>query len=102
MSDDKPYDDVKPKEDKYGMMKPKKKTPREVMMETPPQKMKKDKPFTKAWDDLIKFGDCPVCVGDPMACPTPDVPASACPTRRNAIKHMMRGKGARPPMVLRD
>jgi hypothetical protein len=60
-----------------------------------------DKPFTKAWDDLIKFGDCPICHGDPMACPTPDVPASSCPTRRNAIKHMRRGKGAPPERVLR-
>lgn len=59
-------------------------------------------PFTKAWDDLTKFADCPVCLGDPRACPTPDVPASVCPTRRNAIKHMKRGKGARPAMVLRD
>ena len=59
-------------------------------------------PFSKAWDDLIKFADCPVCLGDPRACPTPDVPASVCRTRRNAIKHMMRGKGARPAIVLRD
>ena len=97
---DRTYDDPKPKEDKSGMIKPKKKTPREIMQQTPPQQQ--DKPFTKAWDDLIKFGDCPVCLGDPMACPTPDVPASVCPTRRNAIKHMRRGKGARPAMVLRD
>lgn len=85
MSEDKPYDDAKPKEDKYGMIKPKKKTPREIMQQTPPQKMKK--PFTKAWDDLIKFGDCPVCHGDPMACPESNKPASACSRRRNAIKH---------------
>jgi len=61
-----------------------------------------DGPFSKAWDDLTKFADCPVCLGDPRACPTPDVPASVCRTRRNAIKHMMRGKGARPAIVLRD
>ena len=59
-------------------------------------------PFSKAWDDLTKFADCPVCLGDPRACPTPDVPASVCPTRRNAINHMKRGKGARPAIVLRD
>lgn len=58
--------------------------------------------FNKAWDDLTKFADCPVCLGDPRACPTPDVPASVCRTRRNAIKHMRRGKGARPAIVLRD
>ena len=63
---------------------------------------KQQKPFSKAWDDLTKFADCPVCLGDPRACPTPDVPASVCRTRRNAIKHMMRGKGARPAIVLRD
>jgi len=103
MNEDKPYDNSKPEEDKYGM-KPKKKTPSEIMQQTSPaQQMKnKNEPFKKAWDDLIKFGDCPVCLGDPMACPTPDVPASVCPTRRNAIKHMKRGKGARPQMVLRD
>lgn len=59
----------------------------------------KDVVFDTSWD-LMKFGDCPVCLGDPMACPTPDVPLSACGTRRNAIKHMMRGKGGRPPMTL--
>jgi len=87
-------DDPMPKEDKYGMMKPKKKTPREIMQQTPPQKMKEDEPFTKAWDDLIKFGDCPVCHGDPMRCPESDKPASACSRRRNAMKHS-RGSVAR-------
>ena len=57
--------------------------------------------FDTSWD-LMKFGDCPVRLGDPMACPTPNVPMSACGTRRNAIKHMMRGKGGRPPMILRQ
>ena len=47
----------------------------------------KEGTFNKAWDDLIKFGDCPVCHGDPMACPESDKPASACSRRRNAIKH---------------
>ena len=61
----------------------------------------KDIVFDTSWD-LMKFGDCPVCLGDPMACPTPDVPMSVCGTRRNAIKHMMRGKGGRPPMILRQ
>jgi len=61
----------------------------------------KDVVFDTSWD-LMKFGDCPVCLGDHMACPTPDVPMSACGTRRNAIKHMMRGKGGRPPMILRQ
>ena len=61
----------------------------------------KDVVFDTSWD-LMKFGDCPVCLGDPMACPTPDVPMSVCGTRRNAIKHMMRGKGGRPPMILRQ
>ncbi len=55
--------------------------------------------FDSSWD-LMKFGDCPVCLGDPMACPSPDVPMSVCGTRRNAIKHMMRGKGGRPPITL--
>ena len=59
----------------------------------------KDVVFDTSWD-LMKFGDCPVCLGDPMACPTPDVPMSSCGTRRNAIKHMMRGKGGRPPITL--
>jgi hypothetical protein len=54
----------------------------------------KEETFNKAWDDLIKFGDCPVCHGDPMACPEPDKPASLCSRRRNAIKHMRRGRGS--------
>jgi len=88
MSEDKPYDEPTPPEsDKYGFRQKPKKTQREIMMETPPHKLKKDKPFTKAWDDLIKFGDCPVCHGDPMACPESNKPASACSRRRNAIKH---------------
>ncbi len=95
MSEDKPYDEpTPPKSDKYGFRPKPKKTQREIMIETPPQKMKKDEPFTKAWDDLIKFGDCPVCHGDPMACPEPDKPASLCSRRRNAIKHMRRGRGS--------
>lgn len=61
----------------------------------------KEETFNKAWDDLIKFGDCPVCLGRPRDCPNMGVPASACPTRRNAIKHMKRGKGAPPQRVLR-
>jgi hypothetical protein len=51
--------------------------------------------------DLMKFGDCPVCLGDPAACPSPDEPMSECGTRRNAIKHMIRGKGGRPPITPR-
>jgi hypothetical protein len=95
MSEDKPYENPKPEEDKYGM-KPKKKTPREIMQQTPPhQQMKnKNESFKKAWDDLIKFGDCPVCHGDPMRCPESDKPASACSRRRNAMKHS-RGSVAR-------
>lgn len=89
---ERPYDDPKPKEDKYGMIKPKRKTPREIMQQTPPKQQ--DKPFTKAWDDLIKFGDCPICHGDPMRCPESDKPASACSRRRNAMKHS-RGSVAR-------
>ena len=61
----------------------------------------KDVVFETSWD-LMKFGDCPVCLGDPMACPTPEVPLSSCPTRRNAIKHMIRGKGGRPPVTLHE
>ncbi len=56
----------------------------------------KEKAFQKSWEDIIKFGDCPVCHGDPMACPTPDVPASFCRTRKNALKHMR--VRAVPPM----
>ena len=51
--------------------------------------------------DLMKFGDCPVCLGDPAECPSPDEPMSECGTRRNAIKHMIRGKGGRPPITPR-
>tara|TARA_R110000744_G_scaffold73488_3_gene147068 strand:- start:1291 stop:1962 length:672 start_codon:yes stop_codon:yes gene_type:complete len=51
--------------------------------------------------DLIKFGDCPVCLGDPAECPSPNEPMSECGTRRNAIKHMVRGKGGRPPITPR-
>lgn len=78
------------------------KSPKDRNMEmNNPKNFKKttDIVFDTSWE-LMKFGDCPVCHGDPMACPTPDVPLSACGTRRNAIKHMMRGKGGRPPMTL--
>ena len=54
----------------------------------------KEETFNKAWDELIKFGDCPVCHGDPMRCPESDKPASACSRRRNAMKHS-RGSVAR-------
>jgi len=73
---------------------------RKKMMKNPKNFGKsKDVVFDTSWD-LMKFGDCPVCLGDPMACPSPDVPMSVCGTRRNAIKHMMRGKGGRPPITL--
>lgn len=84
---DKPYDDPKPKEDKNP--------PKIVDAYTGAggaKAMKKS--FENAWDDLIKFGDCPICHGDPMRCPESDKPASACSRRRNAMKHS-RGSVAR-------
>ena len=39
---------------------------------------------------LMKFGDCPVCLGDALRCPTPQVPMSACRMRRGAIRHMLK------------
>lgn len=98
--EDKPYETPTPKSDKYGVRHKPEKTEREIMMQTHPRHLervmeerKKDEPFKKAWDDLIKFGDCPVCHGDPMRCPESDKPASACSRRRNAIKHSQ-GKSA--------
>jgi hypothetical protein len=45
------------------------------------------KSFVIAWEDLIKFGDCPICEGDPASCPESEKPASQCTRRRNAMKH---------------
>ena len=56
------------------------------------------KSFDVAWDDLVKFGDCPVCMGEPRACPTPELPAARCPTRRAAIRNIKGGRStARRP-----
>lgn len=96
----KPYDDPEPPKrmgnpyDKPPTPKPK--TGRDIMTINPKdmERKKKNEPFTKAWDDLIKFGDCPICHGDPMRCPESDKPASACSRRRNAMKHS-RGSVAR-------
>lgn len=53
--------------------------------------------FDTAWD-LMKFWDnCPVCLGDAGKCPAPQLPMHQCPTRKNAMKHMKRGKKVRPP-----
>ena len=105
MSEDKPYETPPSKSDrwfsKYGLGQKPKKTQREIMIETPPQQLKnksKDVVFDVAWD-LLKFGDCPVCHGDPEACPMPELPMSGCKTRRNAIKHMMRPKGKERDMI---
>jgi hypothetical protein len=84
--------------------KPKPRTPQEPMMNPAEMQEQKTKykPFEKAWDEIIKFSECPVCHGDQEACPAPPgTPASYCPTRRNAMKHMKRGKGSRPARVLR-
>ena len=80
----------KTEEQKKRMMKP----PQDLDKPQGQKYGQGDGAFGKAWDDLIKFGDCPVCHGDPMACPEPDKPASLCSRRRNAIKHMRRGRGS--------
>lgn len=66
--------------------------------EKPPYGTKALKSFDVAWDDLVKFGDCPVCMGEPRACPTPELPAARCPTRRAAIRNIKGGRStARRP-----
>ena len=81
-----PYSENPPPHPKSG---------RDIMTINPKDmERKKQEPFTKAWNDLIKFGDCPICHGDPMRCPESDKPASACSRRRNAMKHS-RGSVAR-------
>ena len=51
-----------------------------------------DENFDVTWD-VIKFWDnCPKCLGDAAKCPSPQLPMHQCPTRKNAIKHMKRGK----------
>lgn len=66
--------------------------------EEPPYGSKALKSFDVAWDDLVKFGDCPVCMGEPRACPTPELPAARCPTRRAAIRNIKGGRStARRP-----
>jgi hypothetical protein len=66
--------------------------------EIPPYGTKALKSFDVAWDDLVKFGDCPVCMGEPRACPTPELPAARCPTRRAAIRNIKGGRStARRP-----
>lgn len=82
-----PYDHPPKREPLSDRMK-------EMMRGPHPKDKELEKSFAIAWDDLIKFGDCPVCHGDPMACPEPDKPASLCSRRRNAIKHMRRGRGS--------
>lgn len=66
--------------------------------EEPSYGTKAIKSFDVAWDDLVKFGDCPVCMGEPRACPTPELPAARCPTRRAAIRNIKGGRStARRP-----
>lgn len=51
------------------------------------------KAFDEGWDELTKFGDCPYCLGNPAKCPTPEVPAKYCKTRRATMSHLARGRG---------
>jgi len=102
-----PHPEYKPKEkppSPYDNPKPQKRPPYDggKSPEYDPDEASMRKSIFEASWELMKFGDCPVCHGDPMACPSPDVPLSSCPTRRNAIKHMKRGKGGKPPITLHD
>jgi len=102
MKERKPYDDPKPsKPDKYGMMRKPKKTPREIMMQTPPQNMDiknaADDPLEVGFD-VLKAAPCPVCgaigreIG--LACPA-QAPAVICPIRKKETGRAMRGRNVR-------
>ena len=97
-----PYDDSKPsKPDKYGMKRKPKKTPREIMMQTPPQNMDiknaADDPLEVGFD-VLKAMPCPVCgaigreIG--LACPA-QAPAVICPIRKKEGNRAMRGRNVR-------
>jgi|9_EtaG_2_1085328.scaffolds.fasta_scaffold42688_1 hypothetical protein len=56
-----------------------------------------DENFEVTWDVIKLWDNCPVCLGDAAKCPAPQLPMHQCPTRKNAMKHMKRGKKVRPP-----
>ena len=58
---------------------------------------KTDENFEVTWDVIKLWDNCPICLGDAAKCPAPELPMHQCPTRKNAIKHMKRGKKVRPP-----